>query len=145
MLWGLWKPEARLLQHPRQPARRQADAGPPLPMSIGALELYPLLLLELLAGDLLAGLFWQAQTDNLGNVFSVLKGHTDDTAAQPYLTALLGLTRRQTAPGQDPSGTGGHMLVMSWLPREFNELSDDGSKSSDAATAMAVAAMYLKP
>ena len=85
-------------------------------VSIGAKEMYPLVLLQECAGDLLALFDWCPRTDNLPNVFSMLKGHTDDAQLRPWLAALLvGRAGRRTVPG--------------WEPRDYNAFMDGGSKA----------------
>lgn len=129
-LWGTWKEAARL---------RPGSDG-----SIGQLELYPLLLLELLAGDLLDGFFYRPLLDNVSDVFCLLKGHTDDQAAQPLLTAILGLSRSPAGAGIGGEPACGHAVLPGWSPREVNQFGDDGSKAESPHKAKAVVAAYLR-
>lgn len=97
-------------------------------VSIGLKEIYPLALLQELAGDLLDDIIWTPRSDNLGNCFSILKGYTDDKAMRPWLASILASRRAATIPG--------------WLPREFNTCNDDGSKAATMSALEAALAKY---
>ena len=85
---------------------------------IGAKELYPLAWLVSEAGDLLEYAVLQPTTDNLPNVFALLKGHTSEVGARPWLAAVLSVTPRH--------GCG---VWGAWRPRFVNRFTDGGSKT----------------
>lgn len=90
--------------------------------SIGMKELYPLVLLAHLAGKMLAPFTWSPKTDNLPNVFGMLKGHTDDKDAKPWLAALLAI---QSALA--------YLVIPGWCPRQLNQFMDEVSKAPTVA------------
>lgn len=99
--------------------------------SIGMKELYPLVVLSALAGDLLAPFTWSPTTDNLPNVFGMLKGHSNDKEARPWLASLLALQSMNK-----------YLVIPGWCPRRANQFMDDVSKVATALEVCAVVERY---
>ena len=126
VIHGTWRDG---IADPRGEGNQAAGSG--RGASIGMKELYPLVLLAYVAGDMLTPFTWSPKTDNLPNVFSMLKGHTDDRDAKPWLTVLLALQSARE-----------YMVIPGWCPRQLNQFMDEVSKAEDVPGAEQVIARF---
>jgi hypothetical protein len=101
--------------------------------SIAAKEMYPIVWMLRNAGDILKGTTWHICTDNVSNVFALLKGSTKGDA-RPLLSQFWSIC----------ADLDYFNFIPAWLPREYNSLMDRASKAPDALSFINIIRKSLK-